>query len=334
MVKIAVDAMGGDKAPSEVIHGIRLFLQKDPDTHVTLVGKTGEIEAELARYHLKNHPQISIKHAEEVIDMGDSPVKALRTKKNTSMAVMMDLLKEKVVDAVMSAGNTGAMVACATLKLRTLEGIDKPGIATVIPTPYGKNILMDVGALADCKPKNLVQFGLMGSCIANLILGISNPTIGLLNVGEEESKGNELAKETFLELKKTSLNFYGNVEGRDIFKDTVNVVVTDGFVGNIVLKTSESLAKELMSVIKKEFLASFTGKIGALLLRSSFKRIKKQFDYEEYGGALLLGVKGVVIIAHGSSSPYAIMNAVRTGVKMVEAKVNEEITQRMTKINV
>ena len=334
MVKIAVDAMGGDKAPSEVIHGIRLFLQKDSETHVVLVGKTAEIEAELIKYHLKNHPQISIKHAEEVIDMGDSPVKALRAKKNTSMGVMMDLLKEKSVDAVMSAGNTGAMVACATLKLRTLEGIDKPGIATVMPTPYGKNILMDVGAVADCKPKNLVQFALMGSCIANLILGIFNPTIGLLNVGEEESKGNELAKDSFIELKKSSLNFYGNVEGRDVFQDTVNVIVTDGFVGNIVLKTSESLAKGLMSVIKKEFLGTFTGKIGALLLRNSFKRVKKQFDYEEYGGALLLGVKGVVIIAHGSSSPYAIMNAVRTGVKMVETKVNEEITKRIAKINV
>lgn len=333
MVKVAVDAMGGDFAPTAVIQGVRLFLEEDTNSELILLGKQDEIERELKLNSLMNHPRISIVHTEAVIEMGDSPVKALRNKKNASLSVMMDLAKEGKADAVMSAGNTGAMVAAATLKLRPLEGIDKPGIATVIPTPFGRIILTDVGAVADCKPKNLVQFAVMASCLYEAMFGIANPSVGLLNVGEEDSKGNDLAKETFAELKKTNLNFKGNVEGRDVFKDTVHVIVTDGFVGNIVLKSMESMAKGLFAVVKSEITSTLLGNLAGLLLKSTFKRIFKRFNHEEYGGASLMGVNGSVVIAHGSSSALAIKNAIKHAVKMVDSKINLEIIQRMKNLN-
>ncbi|EKD27596.1 MAG: hypothetical protein ACD_79C00663G0001 [uncultured bacterium] len=328
-MKIAIDAMGGDNAPLAIIDGISLFLKEFKDVELILVGQKDLIVEHLRRVGLESSPKITIEHADEVIGMGDSPVKALRVKKSASMVVMMDLLKEGKVDGVLSAGNTGGVVAAATLKLRTLKNIDRPGIATVIPTPYGRNILMDVGAVSDCKPKNLFQFAIMGMCMSKFIMGIDNPTVGLLNVGEEDSKGNELTKEAFAKLKESKLNFIGNVEGKDIFKSTANVIVTDGFVGNVVLKACESLAKGLFSVIKKEIKSSFFGLIGGLLLKKPFGKVLRQFDYEEYGGALLLGVNGVVIISHGSSSPWAIRNAINVAVKMVKSKVNEEISKKL-----
>ena len=322
--------MGGDDAPRAIIDGVALFVKENPSRQLVLVGVKEAVDAELKRVGLWGSSQLEVVHAEEVITMEDTPVKALRSKKNSSLSVMLDLLKDGKVSAALSAGNTGAVVAASTLKLRTLNGIDRPGIATVMPTPSGRNLLMDVGAVSDCKVKNFVQFAVMGSCFARLIMGVENPTVGLLNVGEEDSKGNEVTKEAFVELKKTKLHFHGNVEGRDIFKSTVNVIVTDGFTGNIVLKASESLAKGIFSVIKREIEASLLlGKIGALFLKQTFANVKKQFNHEEYGGAMLLGVNGVVIIAHGSSSPLSIKNAIGLGLKMVEKDVNSQISKQM-----
>ncbi|MBN2143997.1 MAG: phosphate acyltransferase PlsX [Candidatus Aureabacteria bacterium] len=328
-MKIALDAMGSDFGPSVIVDGLRLFLAENQDDHVILVGRKETISPELEKTGLSNSPRISIQHADEVIEMADSPVKALRTKKNASLPVMMDLLKEGKADAVLSPGNTGAMVAAATLKLRPLSGIDRPAIATVIPTPYGKNILMDVGAVTDCKVKNYLQFAVMGSCLSKFLLGVADPRIGLLNVGEEETKGTEIIKEVYTELKKTRLNFIGNVEGRDIFKNTADVIITDGFTGNVVLKACESAAKGIFSVLKREILATFMGKIAGLLLTPTLKRVKKQFNHEEYGGALLLGVNGVVIIAHGSSSKLAIKNALKLAVMMMKKNINHEISQKL-----
>jgi glycerol-3-phosphate acyltransferase PlsX len=329
-VKIAVDAMGGDDAPRSIIDGVALFVKEHHSGSIVLVGVKDAVDAELKRVGLLHSPRISVVHAPEIITMDETPVKALRSKKNSSLSVMLDLLKEGKVSSALSAGNTGAVVAASTLKLRTLNGIDRPGIATVMPTPYGRNLLMDVGSVTDCKAKNFVQFAVMGSCFARLIMGVETPTVGLLNVGEEDTKGNEITKEAFLDLKKTKLHFHGNVEGRDIFKNTVNVIVTDGFTGNIVLKACESLAKGIFSVIKREIQSSLlAGKIGALLLKKTFANVKKQFNHEEYGGALLLGVNGVVIIAHGSSSPLSIKNAIGLGLKMVEKDVNAQISKQM-----
>jgi len=332
-VKIAVDVMGGDDSPFVVIDGVRLFLEENPEIEFVLVGQERVIKQELEKFQLLNNPRISVKNATQVIEMGESPIKALRQKKSSSISIMMDLAKSNLVDAVLSAGNTGAMVSAATLKLRTLPNIDRPGIATVMPTPYGRNILMDVGAVTDCKSKNLVQFAIMGESIAQLIMDIQNPSIGLLNVGEEESKGSELTKEVFSILKASNLNFYGNVEGSDVFTNTVNVIITDGFTGNTILKASESLAKGIFSVLKREVKKSFLSMAGAFLMKKAFKGTHKQFNHEEYGGALLLGVNGVVIISHGSSTAIAIKNAIKTAVKMVSKNVNSEIIKRMERLN-
>lgn len=331
-MKIAIDAMGGDDAPDTILKGVHLFLKEDRDTNIVLVGQEQLIKDKLKAYNIKSD-RITIKHADQVIEMSDSPVKALKEKKSSSLSVMIELARNKEVDAVLTAGNTGAVVASATIRLRTLSNIDRPAIATVIPTINNYTILMDVGAVTDCKVKNLVQFGIMGSLIAEEVLGIDSPKVGLLNVGEEESKGNELAKESFQELNKAPINFYGNVEGHDIFKNTVDVVVTDGFVGNITLKSSEALAKIIFTHIKKEINNSFIYKLGALLLKKAFVKIKEKFNVEEYGGAFMIGVNGVVIKAHGSSSYKAIKNAIFLCKKMVKNNINDKISQKMENIN-
>lgn len=326
--------MGGDKAPGVILDGVFEFLSENNGASVVLVGRKAELEALLERHpsnfqNSKNQSRLSLVDAPDVITMGDSPVKSIREKPQSSIVRMMEMLKQAEVDAVMSAGNTGAMVACATLKLRTLKNIDRPAIATVIPTPYGRNILLDVGAVPDCKLKNYFQFAVMGFLVAKLILGKEKPKIGLLNVGEEDSKGHDEIKAVYNVLKNTNLPFHGNVEGRDIFKDTVDVIVTDGFVGNIVLKASESLASGIFSVIKQELCGSIFDKLAALFLKNTFGRVKKQFDHEEYGGALLLGVNGIVVIAHGSSTSRSVKNALHLSVKMADQKINNKIMESM-----
>ena len=257
--------------------------------------------------------------------MGEAPAQAVRRKKDSSIGRAVEMVKDGEADAVMSAGNTGAAVAACTLKLRTLAGVDRPAIATVMPTQKHPVVLVDAGANLDCTPTQLVQFALMGSVYSRRILGRARPVVGLLSIGGEESKGNDVTKKTFASLQKAPLNFRGNVEGRDIFEGDTDVVVCDGFVGNIVLKTSESTATAVVSWLKHELMANWVRKGACLLLRGAFKSLKQRLDPESYGGAPLLGANGVCIIAHGRSSRHAVYHAVRVAAESVQCHVNDDI---------
>lgn len=323
-MRIAVDAMGGDYAPREVVAGAVLAAALDSVETLYLVGDESAIRAELAGLG-PVPPKIQIRHASEVVGMGEAPAQAVRRKKDSSIGRAVEMIKAGEADAVMSAGNTGAAVAAGTLKLRTLAGVDRPAIATVMPTQKHPVVLVDAGANLDCTPKQLVQFAMMGSVYSRVILGRERPVVGLLSIGGEESKGNDVTKKTFASLQKSSLNFRGNVEGRDIFEGDTDVVVCDGFVGNIVLKTTESTASAVTSWLKRELTANWVRKSACLLLRGAFKALKRQLDPESYGGAPLLGINGVCIIAHGRSSRNAVYHAIRLAAESVQGHVNEDI---------
>lgn len=325
-MKIAIDAMGGDRAPREIVHGAVAAAKKrgEKSPELVLVGDREQVERILSDEDINNLP-ITVHHASQVVEMGESPVNALRKKKDSSISVAADLAKEGKVDAIVSAGNTGAAVAATALKWRTLPGVDRPCIAIVMPGPNGVFVLLDAGANSDCRPKHLLQFGVMGNVYANSILNIRNPRIGLLSIGEEASKGNELTREAFKLMEKSNLNFFGNIEGKDVFENKVDVIVCDGFVGNIVLKLSEGLGMTLSKTIKKEITSTILGKIGGLLVRPSLKKMKKRLNYEQFGGAPLLGINGRCIIAHGGSSSLAIQNAIHVAEDYVAQKVNEQI---------
>ncbi len=327
-MKIAIDAMGGDKAPQEIVLGaVEAARQRGKSSpELVLVGDQERIEQELSRVDTSDLP-LSVHHASQVVDMGDSPVMAVRKKKDSSISVAADLARSGEVDAIVSAGNTGAAVAATTLKWRTLNGVERSSIAIVMPGPNGIFVLLDAGANSDCRPKHLLQFAVMGDVYARTILNIRNPRIGLLGIGEEASKGNELTKESFKLLEKSRLNFFGNIEGKDVFENKVDVIVCDGFVGNIVLKLSEGLGMTLSKTIRKEIKRTIWGSIGGLLVRSSLKRFKKRLNYEQFGGAPLLGVNGRCIIAHGGSSSLAIKNAIHVAEDYVVQKVNERIIE-------
>lgn len=311
--------MGGDYAPDVVIEGAILAV-KEYKVDIILVGNEDILNKALAKAnYIGDH--INIQNASEVISMGEHPGNAIRKKKDSSIVVGTKLVKDGIGDAFVSAGNTGACMASALLGLGRIKGIQRPAIGTVMPTDKGVSLILDAGANADCKPTNLVQFAIMGSIYAEKILGIKNPSIGLLNIGEEETKGNELTQATYPLLKETKLNFSGNIEGRDIFKGTSDVVVCDGFVGNVVLKLSEGLSSSLIKNIKNALMSSITGKIGGLLIKRSMLKLKKRLDYAEYGGAPLLGVNGISIISHGSSNAFAIKNAIRVAKECIENDV-------------
>ena len=304
-MRIAVDAMGGDYAPEEIVKGA-LQAQKEYNYHVVLVGDKEKIS------QFSGSEEIEVLHTSQIIDMDESPVSAVRKKKDASIVVATKLVKDQKVDAVVSAGSTGAQMTAALFGLGRISGIKRPAISTVLPTDKGGKVLLDSGANTDCKPENLVQFAYMGSVYAESVLGMKNPTIALLNIGAEESKGNELTVKTYQLLKECSqLNFIGNIEPRDIPKGLADVIVCDGFVGNTVLKLAEGLSGFLMENIKAQLMSSFRSKIGAAMVAPSLKEIKKIFDYSEYGGAPLLGVDGISVICHGSSNAKAIKNAVR-----------------------
>ena len=334
-MKIAVDAMGGDFAPDIIVEGVldSLSCLEDND-EVVLVGDESRIKEILARYGRKESDNLSIRHASEVVGMDESPSKSLRRKRNSSIAVCASLAKEGKVDALLSAGNTGAVVAATKLRLRFLKGVERPAIATPIPTTSGVSVLLDAGANVDSKPYNLLQFAGMGSAYIQYLFGVENPKIGLLSIGEESSKGNDLTKETFKLLEKSPLNFVGNIEGRDVFNNKVDVIVTDGFVGNIVIKVLESIPSFIKTVIKNEIKKSVTAKMSGFLIGSLLKKIVKQGDYAEYGGAPLLGVDGVCMICHGSSSPKAIKNAVRAASALSKFEVNKHIKDIAEKLSV
>ncbi len=332
-MRIAVDAMGGDFAPREIVAGAVDAARGIPGlTTLFLVGQEEAIRKELAG-HGTVPSKIEIRHASEAVGMEETPALAIRNKKDNSISRSMDMVKAGEADAVVSAGNTGAMVVGATLKLRTLEGIGRPAIATVMPTTGRPVVLIDAGANTDCTPELLVDFAVMGSVYAREILGAKDPVVGLLSIGGEDSKGNETTKETFRLLKASPVNFRGNVEGYDIFRGDTDVIVCDGFVGNVVLKTSESVAHAIGSWLKKEFKANPIRLVGALLLKGALKSMKRKMDPEMFGGAPLLGVNGVCIISHGSSSRTAIFHAVRVACEAVGHHVDEHIVEEARKLN-
>src|SRR5215475_10555514 len=326
---IAVDAMGSDRAPKPEVEGAILACRHH-DVHVLLVGREPEIREELKR-EIARHPTvqnlpIDVVHATEVIGMGEKAATAVRSKRDSSMRVGLRLVREGRASGFVTAGNTGAAMATAKLVLGALPGVDRPSLAAVFPTASGfAAILLDVGANVDCKPDNLAQFAVMGEIYCRQMLGIRRPRVGLLSIGEEENKGNELTREAFPLLKLLPLNFIGNVEGRDLYNGRVDVIVADGFVGNVALKTSEGVANLVRHVLKESLRATITRQVGYLLSRSAFSDFKKRLDHTEYGGAPLLGVKGVCIITHGSSNANAIKNAVRVASEFAESNVNAKI---------
>jgi len=328
-MKIAVDGMGGDFAPAVVVDGVMDALS-ELNHEIVLVGDEETLKKELARYK-GGHKNITIYHSSEVVSMSDPAISSVRKKKDSSISVCVGLLKQGAVDSMMSAGNTGAVVCAASLHLRLLPGVERPGIAIVFPTLNGPAMIIDAGANIDPKPNHLLQYGLMGDAYSRSILGKANPAIGLLNIGEEASKGTDFIKETHKLLSESRVNFIGNVEGRDIFTGDCDVIVCDGFVGNVVLKVTESVAFTMVGFLKRELKSSLLAKMGVFLAQSAFKEFKKKIDYAEYGGAPLLGVNGGVIISHGSSNRKAIKNAIRVAAEFKEKAVNERIMEEINK---
>ncbi|MBI5837759.1 MAG: phosphate acyltransferase PlsX [Candidatus Eisenbacteria bacterium] len=332
--RIGIDAMGGDFAPrAEVDGAIQALIEEPGQFEVVLVGDKGAMEADLARHKGWESLPLRLVHAPERIEMGEAAAMAVRRKKNSSLVVATRLHKEGEIDALVSAGNTGAVVATSLFNLGRLEGVDRPAIAALFPVPNTQagSVVLDVGANSDCKPIHLLQFGIMGSLFARHVLGVKAPRVGLLNIGEEPTKGNELTQEAYQLLAATTedINFLGNVEGRDIFRGTADVVVCDGFTGNVVLKTAESVSGLLVTWLKRELKADLVSMVGGMMSRPAFRRLRARLDYAEYGGAPLLGVNGVVIIAHGSSSEKAINNAIRTAAVAVTHQVNAHIRQEL-----
>ena len=329
-MKIAVDAMGGDYAPRAVVQGV-VEAVKEYDLEILLVGNSKLIEKELGR--IKKYPKDKIKivHTEETIEMEDPPTASVRKKKNSSISVAVNLLKSREADAFVSAGNTGAVVCAATLYLGMLSGIERPGIAILFPTLKGISLVVDVGANIGPKPLHLLQYAIMADAYYRLVLDYKvKPTVGLLNVGEEATKGTDFIKETHQLLFESPIKFVGNVEGKEIFSGKCNIIVCDGYVGNVALKVTESVAEMLGKILRKTIVKGFFGKLGTLLLAGNLKRFKKELDYSEHGGAPLLGVNGVVIIAHGRSSNKAIKHAIRAAKTEVERKVNQKIIDMIT----
>ena len=326
-IRIAVDAMGGDYAPAAVVEGSILAQNENHrDLELILVGEREKINQELSRLKATDSP-LTVQNASEMVTMNDQAVESLR-KKDSSIAVGMRLQKQREVDAFVSGGNTGAVMAHALMTLGRLEGVNRPAIASFLPSEKGIVVVLDAGANTECKAQNLYQFGVMGSIYTSYILRKKNPRIGLLSIGEESTKGNELTLSTYKFLSEDpTLNFIGNVEGRDVLKGTCDVVVCDGFVGNIVLKFAESIDGFLTWLVKKRVKESLLFRLGAFLVKVSIRDLRKVLDYAEYGGAPLLGANGVCIVCHGESPPKAIKNALKMAADMVRERVNEHITK-------
>jgi glycerol-3-phosphate acyltransferase PlsX len=331
-MRIAVDAMGGDFAPREIVKGAVHAAKLSLVDKLILVGDEGAVKRELAQYGAVS-PKIAIVHAADVVGMDESPAQAIRKKKDSSIARAVDLVKSGEADAVVSAGNTGAVVVAAQLKLRNLPGVERPAIATVLPTQDRPFVLIDAGANTDCTPTLLGQFALMGSIYSQVILGQSSPVVGLLSIGGEDIKGNDVTKEAFGILSRAPINFRGNVEGHDLFLGQTDVVVCDGFVGNVVLKTSESAAHAIGHWMKQEFKRNPVRILGAILLKGALKEMKRKMDPEMYGGAPLLGVNGVCIITHGSSSDLAIYHAVRVACEAVQQNLTQRIVGKIKEMS-
>jgi glycerol-3-phosphate acyltransferase PlsX len=332
---IALDAMGGDYAPATTVEGAIDALSEDREISVVLVGDEPAIRAELGKKKYSGS-QITVRHATQVVEMDDSPLTAIRRKKDSSVRVALDLVKTGSADAMVSMGNSGVVMATALLVLGKLPGVERPAIAAVMPSLRDHFVLIDAGANVDCKPVHLHQFAVMGKAYARYIFNIDSPKIGLLGIGEEDAKGNELTRESFKLLKSSGMNFIGNIEGKDVFEGEAEVVVCDGFVGNIALKIAEGLSETMAKMLKREILDRSTGKLGAFFLKDALKSFKKKTDYSEYGGAPLLGLSSPCIIGHGRSSSKAIKNAIMVAgtfhskgiLNIISKEINDGITKR------
>lgn len=331
-MKIAIDAMGGDYAPDEIVKGALQAARTYQDTEIVLVGQPERI-AELMGGS-ERPKNISLRPASEIISMDEHPANAVRKKKDSSIVVATRMVKEGEADAVVSAGSTGAQMAAALLGLGRIKGIERPAIVTVMPTLEGGKLILDVGANPDAKPEHLVQYAMMGNIYAEKILELKNPRVALLNIGSEETKGNELAQMTYPLLKQIPVNFIGNIEGRDVPFGRADVIVCEGFAGNVLLKTSEGLAGALFQLIKEKITSSTVRKLGALAVKPGLKEIAQMMDYAEYGGAPLLGVNGISVICHGSSKQKAIFNAVRVARECAESQFIEEIRKELPRFQV
>jgi glycerol-3-phosphate acyltransferase PlsX len=329
-MKIVVDAMGGDHAPAIVVDGAVQAAQ-DLGLEIVLVGQGAAVEAELAR-HDTTGLGLAVHHASQVIEMDEHPAAAVKAKKDSSMVVGMELIKRHEADAFFTAGNSGGALAAALFRLGRIKGIKRPALSTIFPseTPQGYCFVLDIGANADCRPEYLVQFALMGSAYAERVLGVPNPRVAIVSNGEEEGKGNQLVQETVPLLKAGGFNFVGNAEGKDIPRGHADVIVTDGFTGNVIIKLAEGVSKFLLDVLRTEITSSNVSKVGALLARPAFDEVKSRLDYREYGGAPLLGVDGVVIVGHGRSDAKAIRNGIRMAAQAVENGVLDAIKQGVT----
>jgi len=335
-VRIAVDAMGGDYAPKEIIDGA-ILAQRKYGLAIDLVGDRHVISSYLSAHHLNESQHLRIVDAEGQIDMHEEPLEGLRKKPRSSIAVTMELLKQGKVSAAVAAGHTGAAMAAALLRLGRLPGIERPAIGALLPTmvPHKPVLLLDVGANVDCRPKFLEQFALMGVLYSKYALGVSEPKLGLLNIGEEPSKGNDLAVRVYQSLQDNPLlPFVGNAEGRDVMSGRFDVIVCDGFVGNILLKFAEGVGRVAMQILEEELPRGLHGKLGCFLLRPNFKQVKERMDADEYGGALLLGVAGVCVIAHGSSRAPSIANAIRVARDAVNNRVLERLREQTEKMQI
>jgi len=329
-MRVALDAMGGDYAPAVTIEGAIETVNDFEGIDVILVGDENSIKRKLdSKRHLPN--RISIKHASQVVGMDEAPAAAIRKKRDSSIGRAIELVKNGEADAMVSAGNSGVIMATALLFLRTSPGVDRPAIATIMPTLKAPFVLIDAGANLYCKPENLYQFGLMGSAYCSAIFGRTEAKVALLSIGEEDTKGNELTKESFKLLKKADINFIGNVDGKDIFTGIADVIVCDGFTGNVVLKISEGLADAIVKILKREIAEKSVGRIAYLLMKSALISFKKKTDYDEYGGAPLLGINGTCIISHGRSTAKAIKNALRVAADFSEKRVYEVIASKIEK---
>ncbi|MCC0659811.1 phosphate acyltransferase PlsX [Clostridioides sp. ZZV14-6154] len=331
-MKIVIDGMGGDNAPKSNVEGAVNAI-KEYKVDLIITGDKDLLEKEFSNYEFDRN-KLEIVHTTEIIENEDKPVKAIRSKKDSSMVVALNLVKEGKADAIISAGNTGALLAGGLFVVGRIKGIDRPCLCSAIPNvKRGMTLIADCGANADCKSKNLVEFAAMSNIYSRKVLGLENPKVALANVGLEEGKGNDLVKKSYEEIKKLDLNFIGNVEAREVINAYTDIIICDGFTGNILLKSAEGVALSVMSLIKETFMASTKSKIGALLIKDDLKKLKSFIDYSEYGGAPLLGLNGGVIKAHGSSDAKAIKNAINQGIKFTKGKVVEDINQFISKYN-
>jgi len=331
MIKIAVDAMGSDNSPQSEVEGA-VQAARAWAVSIVLVGKE-PVLTPLLKQNGGDGLAIEVHHASQVVLMDEPPAVALRKKRDSSVRVAAELVRAGKASGLVSAGNTGAVMAISKTVMGVLQGVDRPALAAVVPTLTGHAVLLDVGANVACKPHHLVQFAIMGHLFSKKIVGIASPRVGLMSVGEEESKGNELTKEVHKYLKKISLNFIGNVEGRDLYNGRADVIVCDGFTGNVALKTSEGLIEAVLKLLGDELSSNLQAKVGAFLTQQSFKRLKKRLDYSEYGGAPLIGLQGVTIICHGRSSSNAIKNAIRVAKEYAESQVNAKLEAELSQLN-